>query len=190
MSRKNWLIVVLLLIGIGGMVALEGYIKPKAHEQAVQYEAEQNDPLTHDIRNSLKFASPYMGNAGNLINLNASLPMRDIERTFQLYPEELTAELRFKSRVGDLKEDMLKQTLVYNSTANFAMIDNLDTLIFKFEDRSFTIRRDEVEAWYGIGTGLASLREAVTWEKEVQARLHDNKYVSEYVDNLIEIKNL
>ena len=113
-----------------------------------------------------------------------------MERTFQLYPEELTAELRFKSTVGDLKEDMLKQTLVYNSTANFAMIDNLDTLIFKFEDRSFTVRRDEVEAWYGIGAGLASLREAVTWEKEVQSRLRDNKYVSEYVANLIEIKIL
>lgn len=190
MSKKNWLIVTLLLIGVAGMAALEGFIKPQADEQAVQYEAEQNDPLTHDIRNSLSFASPYMGNAGNLINLNASLPMRDIERTFQLYPEELTAELRFRARAGDLQEEKLKQLLVYNSTANFAMIDNLEKLILAFEDQTFTIRRDEVESWFGNQVTLASLRDAGTWEKEVQSRLDDMKFVGDYVENLVERKFL
>ena len=190
MSRKNWLIVALLLVGVAGMAALEGVIKPRANEQAVQYEAAQNDPLTHDIRNSLGFASPYLGNAGNLINLNASLPMRDIGRTFQLYPEELTAKLRFQARAGDLQEEKLKQLLVYNSTANFAMIDNLQKLIFVFEDQAFTIRRDEVESWYGSQVTLASLRDAGTWEKEVQSRLDDMKYVGDYVENLIERKYL
>ncbi len=190
MSKKNWLIVALLLIGVVGIAALEGFIKPKADEQAVQYEAEQNDPLTHDIRNSLSFASPYMGDAGNLINLNASLPMRDIERTFQLYPEELTAEIRFQARAGDLQEEKLKQLLVYNSTANFAMIDNLEKLIFAFEDQTFTIRRDEVESWYGNQVTLASLRDARTWEKEVQSRLDDMKFVGDYIENLVERKFL
>lgn len=186
MSRKNWLIIMLLLIGIGSIVAVEGFIKPRAHEQAIQYEAEQNDPLTHDIRRSLEFASPYMGNASNLMNLNASLPMRDIGRTFQLYPEQLTAELRFQVRAGDLQEEKLKQLLVYNSTANFVMIDNLQKLILTFEDQVFTIRRDEVESWYGSQVPLASLRDVGTWKKEVQARLDDSNYVSEYVDNLVE----
>lgn len=190
MSKKNGLIVILLLIGVAGMAALEGFIKPQADEQAVQYEAEQNDPLTHDIRNSLSFASPYMGNAGNLINLNASLPMRDIERTFQLYPEELTAELRFRARAGDLQEKKLKQLLVYNSTANFAMIDNLEKLIFAFEDQTFTIRRAEVESWFGDQVSLASLRDAGTWEEEVQSRLDDMKFVGDYVENLVERKLL
>ncbi|KOP66934.1 hypothetical protein AMS62_18080 [Bacillus sp. FJAT-18019] len=185
MSRRNWLIIMLCLIGIGSIVAVEGFIKPRAQEQAIQYEAEQNDPLTHDIRKSLEFASPYMGNASNLINLNASLPMRDIGRTFQLYPEQLTVELRFQARAGDLQEEKLKQLLVYNSTANFVMIDNLEKLIFTFEDQVFTIRRDEVESWYGSKVSLASLRDAATWEKEVQSRLGDSNYVSEYVDSLV-----
>ncbi|MGG3282038.1 DUF4825 domain-containing protein [Paenibacillus solani] len=184
MNRKNWIIIMLLLIGIGSIVAVEGFIKPRAHEQAIQYEAEQNDPLTHDIRKSLKFASPYMGNASNLMNLNASLPMRDIGRTFQLYPEQLTAELRFQARAGDLQEEKLKQLLVYNSTANFVLIDNLQKLIFAFEDQAFTIRRDEVVSWYA-NAPLASLRDAATWEKEVQSRLDDSNYVSEYVDSLV-----
>lgn len=185
MSRKNWLIIVLLLIGIGSIVAVEGFIKPKAQEQAIQYEAEQDNPLTHDIRNSLEFASPYMGDASNLMNLNTSLPMRDIGRTFQLYPEQLAAELRFQARAGDLQEEKLKQLLVYNSTANFVMIDNLQKLIFTFEDQVFTIQRDEVESWYGSKASLASLRDAATWEKEVQSRLGDSNYVSEYVESLV-----
>ncbi len=186
MSRKNGLIIVLLLIGIGGMIALEGYIKPRAHAQAIQYEAEQNDPMTHDIRNSLSFASPYMGNAGNFINLNASLPLREIGRTFQLYPEERTAELRFQAGARALKEEKLKEFLLYNSTANFVMIDNLEKLIFAFEDQVFSISRDKVETWYGSTGSLASLRDAKTWETEVQSRLQDAEYVSDYVEKLVE----
>ncbi|MEK3782753.1 hypothetical protein [Paenibacillus sp. FSL R5-0810] len=55
MSRKNVWIVVLLIIGISGLIALEGFIKPRANAQAVRYEAEQNDPLTHDIRQSIPY---------------------------------------------------------------------------------------------------------------------------------------
>lgn len=60
MSKKNIWILILLIIGIGGIIAIEGYAKPKAREQAAQYEAEQKSPYTHDISRSLKFRSKYM----------------------------------------------------------------------------------------------------------------------------------
>ncbi|MEK4114907.1 DUF4825 domain-containing protein [Paenibacillus sp. FSL W8-0919] len=185
MSRKNVWIVVLLIIGISGLIALEGFIKPRANAQAVRYEAEQNDPLTHDIRQSIPYLNKYMGNAVNFANLNASLPFRSIGRTIQMYPDRLTAEILYQARAGELAPDKLNAFFMYNSTANFALIDNLEELIFTFEDQSFTIRRDEVETWYREVGSVALLRDADLWRAHVQSRIADEDQVTDFVTSVV-----
>jgi len=90
------LIIALLLIGLGVLAFIEGYIKPEMRKKEQQYLSEQKDPLTHDFNRLLKFKSRYMGDASNLSNLNLNLPLYEIPRTFQLYPETLTAEINYQ----------------------------------------------------------------------------------------------
>lgn len=186
MKRTGIWIVVLLIVGVIGFAAIEGYVKPELSKQAEQYEIDQNDPLTHDIQPSLAFTSQYMGDAGNLINLNASLPFRNTSRTFQLYPEELTAEIRYQAAPSELNRQKLEEILLYNATANFVMIDNLQKLRFVFEDDTvFVVEREEVEAWYDTEQGLASLRNSEDWEEHVRARLGDADYVQRFAELVI-----
>ncbi|GAB6926737.1 hypothetical protein JCM10914A_07200 [Paenibacillus sp. JCM 10914] len=188
MKKRNGLIILLLILGIVGMIYVEGYLKPKAHEETLQYELEQNDPATHDIRRSLKYANQYMGNAGNLSNLNISLPWHDLRRTFQLYPDELTAEIRYQAVAYEQDRQKLKQFLAYNSTANFVMIDNLELLVLEFEDLSFTIQRKDVAAWFidQSGHNLIDLQHPETWHSEVQTRVQQEEYAQQFVERLVE----
>ncbi|SMF75696.1 protein of unknown function [Paenibacillus uliginis N3/975] len=185
MSKKNIWILILLIIGIGGIIAIEGYAKPKAREQAAQYEAEQKSPYTHDISRSLKFRSKYMGNAGNIINLNNSLPYSDMNNTFQLYPDELTAELKYKVLSAELETAKLQEMLLYVATANFVMIDNLQALRLTFEDAVFTIQRKTVEEWYGGEGSLVLLQNKQNWRELVQDKMKDREFTQKFNDQLV-----
>lgn len=190
MNKKNIWILVLLIIGITGIVAVEGYAKPKAREQAVQYEAEQKSPYTHDISRSLKFKSKYMGDASNLSNLNYSLPFNELDRTFQLFPDDLTAELKYKDSSSKLDAAKLEEMLVYNTTANFVMIDNLQALQFTFEDTAFSIQRKAVEEWYGGEDKLALLQNEQQWREVVQNKMKDREYIQKFNDQLVKRGNI
>lgn len=183
MKKKNWLILILLLIGGIGYGVVEAYIVPQMEEKQETYQEEQQDPITHDFESILKFKSKYMGDAGNFINLNGHLPLNDLERTYQMYPDELTAEIHFKAKASQVDQKLLKQALIYNSTANFVLIDNLEVLHFNFENMTYTLQRNMVEEWYGVS--LAALQSPDVWKKEVQEKLTDEGYISEFMaDNV------
>lgn len=186
MNKKNIWILILLIIGISGIVAVEGYAKPKVREQEARYAAEQQNPYTHDISRTLQFKSKYMGDAGNLMNLNNSLPFNELNRTYQLYPDELTAELKFPTSSVYVDAAKLKEMLVYNTTANFAMIDNLQVLRLTFEDITFTIHRKAVEEWYGGEDSLRPLQNEKQWHEVVQTKMKDNAYIEQFNEQLVE----
>ncbi len=178
MTKNTW-IVVLLGFGLLGLILLEGYIKPEIGYITPDLRQEQ-DPLTHDLSSVVGFRSRYMGNAPNLANLNGRLPLNHIPRTLQLHPEDLTAEINYQESVSGIESEMLRRSLVYNATANFALIENLELLIFNFEDRSFTITRTAVESWYE--GDLTSLLSEERWNSGVQLRLSDRAYVDRFFE--------
>jgi hypothetical protein len=187
MKKINIILVMLVLIGVVGITYIEVYTKPQIRRQEQKYTDEQKEPLTHDFKRVLKYKSKYMGDASNLSSLNANLPLSNISKTFQLYPEELTVDINYKESIGRIDELQLKQALIYNSTANFALIDNLKVLRFNFQGSSYTITRSEVEKWYGIE--LSQLQDPLTWQKHVQRKLTDISYVDSFIKELVKIKS-
>ncbi len=181
MKKRNILIIALLVIGLGALALVEGYIKPGMRKKEEQYLAEQEEPLTHDFSRLLKFKSRYMGDASNLANLNAALPLSGIERTLELFPESLTAEINFQGSAAAVEAGLFNRALVYNTTANFALIENLEVLILNFEGDSYTISRSAVEGWYGVR--LASLQNRDTWAEKVQRPLSNRAYVHSFIEN-------
>jgi hypothetical protein len=179
MKRRNILIIALLLLGLGTLALVEGYLKPELRKEKEQYLAGQKDPLTHDFGRLLRFKSPYMGDASNLSNLNADLPLGEIPRMFQLDPDNLTAEITYQGSIDSLETDLFERALVYNATANFVLIGNLETLHLNFENGSYSITRRAVEGWYG--TGLDSLQEESRWREKVQRPLADRAAVTSFI---------
>lgn len=180
MKKVNILIIALLVVGICGLALVEGYIMPEMRRREQQYLSEQGDPLTHDFNRLLKFKSRYMGDASNLSNLNLNLPLYEIPRTFQLYPETLTAEINYQDSLTGIEAALFDRALVYNATANFVLVENLETLILNFGKDSFTISRCAVESWYGIE--LASLQNEARWAEKVQRPLSDRAYVKSFIE--------
>ena len=190
MNKTNMWIVLLLVAGICGFAYIEGYAKPIAKEKEARYEAEQKDPRTHDISRTAKYRNGYMGDATNLSNLNHTLPYDGHGMTFQLYPDELTAELKFKVSSKEWEPAKLKAMLMYNSTANFVFIDNLQKLRMTFSDAEYTIERKKAEEWYGEAERLSALRDGQRWKEDVQGRVDDPAAVDAFYDQVVEVKGV
>ena len=180
MKKRNILIVALLILGLGALALVEGYIKPEMRRKEELYLAEQGEPLTHDFGRLLEFKSHYMGDAPNLFHLNACLPLGEIQRWYELYPETLTAEISYQASPAAVEAELFNRALVYNATANFVLIDNLEALILNFEGASYTISRSAVESWYGVD--LTSLQDADRWAEKVQRPLSDRGYVHSFIE--------
>lgn len=169
MSTINRWIIVLLMVGLCGLIYMEAFVKPGIAKREERYQLEQLDPSTHDLNYVLPYKNKYMGNASNLSNLNRHLPLADLRSTFQLYPDRLTAEIHFDKAAAHVNETLLRRTLIYNATANFALIDNLQGLVFRFTDLSYTFTREEVQSWYG--ERFEHLLDREVWNREVKGRL-------------------
>lgn len=176
MKTRNKIIIFLLIIGIVSFAFVNGVIIPKINANKQQYIAEQQNPSAHDLESILKFKNKYMGDAPNMINLFHSLPLSNVGTTFQMFPDQLTTDVNYQETVANIGTLEVKKALIYNATAAFALISNLESLNFKFSDSSsYKVNRDEVEKWYGEKT--ASLLSDKTWKEKVQTKLDDNQYV-------------
>ncbi len=179
MRKRSILIIVLLVVGILGLALVEGYIKPQMKAREERYILEQADPLTHDFGRLLKFKSPYMGDASNLANLNSNLPLGEIPRRFQLYPDSLMAEIYYQATPEEIGKGLFERALVYTATANFVLIDNLDALVLNFVGASYTISRYALESFYGLE--LSVLQDKTKWAEIVQCPLEDRSYVKSFI---------
>lgn len=186
MKTINMLIALLIVVGILGLSLVEGYIKPGREKQEQQYLLEQKDPLTHDFSRALQYRNQYMGNASNLSNLNASLPLADLERSLQLHPEKFTLEIFYKEAAIFIDPELFKRSLVYNATANFALIDNLEALSLHFEGGTYTANREAIAQWYGMEP--EALQHTERWKNVVQDKLKEKSYVERFIGEVFEIE--
>ncbi|GGH18359.1 DUF4825 domain-containing protein [Paenibacillus segetis] len=175
MKTRNTIIIILLMLGIGLFTVVQGWIIPQQEQDKQRYIMEQQSPLTHDIGSVLKFKSKYMGDFSNFDNLISSLPLNRVDRSYQLYPEQLTAQINYEETVLGIGQERVELGLIYNATAAFALIDNLEGINFNFMDVDYQVKRQDVENWYG--TTLSALLVEDTWGAKVQEKLADDEYV-------------
>lgn len=178
MKTRRVIISILLVIGILAFSVTEFIIKPKKERKETKYKLEQQDALTHDFKNVIKYKSKYMGDSSNIINLNYALPLNNIPRTNEIDSKNLEYIINYKEALENMDEDKVKADLIYNATANFALIDNLQAITFNFTGKAFRITRNYLKDWYK--ENLSSLTEESKWKTAVQEKLADKNYVNEF----------
>ncbi|MCF8567364.1 DUF4825 domain-containing protein [Alicyclobacillus tolerans] len=171
-------IIVLVIVGVVALCFIEFGVKAKIRHRQQQYATAQLNPQTNDFKNIVKFKSPYMGNNSNDENLNANLPFANVPHTFLIHPTAHELDIRYTESVQDLGMAMsqFQASLVYDATANLALIDNLNAITFTFSGASYHTTRARVESWYGVTAG--KLTNASTWQQDVQSKLSDLKYAT------------
>lgn len=188
MKKINLIIIILILAGMIGTTYVEAYVKPQMNKDKEQYAENQQDPEKHDFKAIIKYSNKYMGNASNIINLNYNLPLGNIQKTFQLVPDKLTVEINYEKDSSKIDQKTLSEALIYNSTANFVLIDNLQVIKFNFKEASYTISRDSVENWYDVK--LSNLKNEAAWEKNVQNKLNNESYVDSFISKNVAKENI
>ncbi|GMA64135.1 DUF4825 domain-containing protein [Alicyclobacillus fastidiosus] len=173
-KRRNVLIIVLLIIGVIALCVVEFGVKARLRQQQA-YQVAQLNPLTNDFANIVKFKNPYMGNNANDANLNANLPLANVPHTFVIHPQTRELDIRYTETIQDIGFTNVQSSLVYNATANFALIDNLDSMRFVFPGASYHVTRALVQSWYGVAP--ATLANQTAWKQNVQSKLANPQYV-------------
>jgi len=178
MKTRNRLIICLAVIGVIACLIVQGYIIPQNNYEKAQYITQQQNPSTHDLNSILKYKNKYMGNISNLSNLFYNLPLNNLGISFRLFPDKLTAEVNYKEavwRINESDENKVNKALIYNSTAAFALIDNLEEIDYNFTGSSFKVKRADVEKWYG--SNLSWLLTKDTWKNKVQDKLENYDFI-------------
>jgi hypothetical protein len=186
MKTRNKLIICLAIMGIVLFGLVQGIVIPKNNQKKNEYMAQQQDPIIHDLNSILKYKTKYMGDSSNIVNLFNKLPLNNIQMSYELFPGKLTAELNYKDSIENIKADKVNKALIYNSTAAFALVDNLEVINYNFPDGEYKVLRSDVEKWYGTElTGLLSSKE---WENKVQNKLKDIEYVDNFAKAVLKRK--
>ncbi len=197
MKRRNRLILALLILGTMAMgVTLT--IQSRENARRESYLNAQLDGSTADLDYILPYKNAYMGNASNSINLFYHLPLSGNPMTFEIFPDTLTLEVNINARVTEAGKNNLKDTpialeglkevidsyftntvykaLIYNSTAAFSLIGNLENVVYRFTDAEFRVNRADVEKLY---KDFNKLLEESEWKEQVQKPLEDEAYIAE-----------
>ncbi|WP_208560387.1 DUF4825 domain-containing protein [Marinilactibacillus kalidii] len=182
---KDYFSIGLFLIGLIVFIGIQLIFLPNRYEAEERYAQEQMNPLTQDFNYINEYESEYMGDNSNTINLFRNLPMTQNDMTFQLYPEELKIEVHYPTTLNeaaqleigyDENEKDSYRALLYNATAGFALIKNVEQLTFIFEDKIIDFERSDIETLY---TDLDWLIDENTWISEVQQPLENDQYVED-----------
>ncbi|WP_145320969.1 DUF4825 domain-containing protein [Paenibacillus xylanexedens] len=184
MRIRNIWIITLVVLGIIGLVIVEGFVNPKIEAKQARYEEEQKNPLTHDFAALAKYRSPYMGDNSNLSHLNQALPLRERLNGYQLYPETFTVQVNYSLDTREMDAEELERILVYNAVANFVMIDNLEQIVYQFENTSHTLRRESAQQW--TGTELKELQNTELWNSIVREKLVEPAQVKEAFSQIVD----
>ncbi len=197
MKNKNKLIIGLLIVGIALFSIVQFVAVPKYNAKEKRYISEQLDATTHDINYILPYKNEYMGNNSNTVNLFWHLPLATSEIKFQLFPDSFTVQIDYQDillnigkesmshkafsafgstdELNKIYENEVKKSLIYNSTAAFALIGNLKNIKFLFSDVAYEVRREDVEALYD---DFDNILNETNWKNEVQNSLTDSAYVT------------
>lgn len=158
MQKSIWFIIgIVLMLLIGVIFVLNGNQK-----QVEEDKMQQLSVSTHDFQKVLAYENDFMGNASNMNNLFNNLPLSNYKGMVELDSESFIFTVNYDT-VGD------DQTVIYNATAAFVLIKNLEVIEMRFTNRSYVITRENVEKWFG--SNLDQLTDPALFKEKVQKPL-------------------
>ncbi|MFJ7828076.1 DUF4825 domain-containing protein [Psychrobacillus sp. NPDC096623] len=149
-----------LVVGIS-LVLLLGvvYVLSNNQKQVAQEDVKQLTVETHDFQKVLAYENDYMGNNSNITNLFNNLPFSNYRDLVELDSDTRTFVVNYNTS-GDEK------TVIYNATAAFVLIKNLEVINMRFSHQSYVITRENVEQWFE--DDYASLIDPKVFKEKVQ----------------------
>lgn len=185
MKNKKNIVIGLIIAGIivFGVIQFIS-IKEKNYDQAKSIITTQKAD-TNDLDKILKYKNKYIGDAPNVTNLFNNLLLNNIKMDFKIFSDKFELEVNYKDNAQNIGEEMVKHALIYNSTAAFALIENLKVIDYNFIGSSYQLKREDIESLY---PNFSNILENENWSKYVQSKMEDNQYLTESFQKVIKEK--
>ncbi|WP_172371029.1 DUF4825 domain-containing protein [Sporosarcina jiandibaonis] len=179
MDKRSHMLILVVLIGVPLFIWIQFFEVP--NKVKIGEEKMQQDPLTHNFEKVTSFENPYMGDASNMGGLFSALPLNNYRGPLEMDAEKFSVIVEYNLDV-DVSTETVKQAVVYNTTAAFTLIGNLQEIKLLFGDESYIVTRENVEKWFG--TTLVDFKDPKIFKEKVQQKLTDdiNKWVSAYTE--------
>ncbi|CAM3643130.1 DUF4825 domain-containing protein [Marinicrinis lubricantis] len=134
----------------------------------------QDDDSRTDL---FQYKNSYVGDSsavGNIVKqLAHSEELNQISLETQNEPYGITLE--YKDIDAERLDDEMQETVIANSTFLFALIKNVDWIIFKFPDQEFSVTKEKVEDWYN--TNLDAIDNEQDLKSLIQKQLNAEESV-------------
>lgn len=166
MDRKRLIMGLIVIIAIPLYVWIAYYEIPG--KARIGEEKLQQDPMKHDFEKVLEFESNYMGDASNTSALFQLLPLNEYKGSIEMDPDRFSLVVHYQASIAELGEKA-EQAFLYNTTAAFIMLKNLEVVELRFLDDSYKVHRENVEKWFGEEFG--TLIEPDVFKEKVQKPL-------------------
>lgn len=177
--KKNKIILWLLALATVLFLLIVFVVAPVIQKKQNQYAANQTDALTHDIAVLKEFKSPNMGDAANIGNLFYALPLNNISMKFQINSETCALTVHYLDTVWNIGEEKVKRDLIYNTVAAMAAIDNLAEITYEFSGNTYSFKREQFEAVFGMPLSKL-LTDNSAWKEKVQEQLKSTAFVKQF----------
>lgn len=179
MSKKNKVIICLLVIAAILFCVIQFVIIPANQVRQAKYTRNQTDALTHDITAIQDYKRPYVGDVSNIGNLFWNLPLNNISMKFQIDSDTCSLTVNYLDTVWNVGKEKVYRDLIYNSVAAMAAIDNLSAVTYEFFGDKFFFDRKQIETVFG--TPLSKLLDKETWNEEVQSQLNSPHFEKRFL---------
>ncbi|CAM3149552.1 DUF4825 domain-containing protein [Filibacter tadaridae] len=166
MEKRRLVMIIIVILAIPLFIWLQFFEVP--NKVKIGEAKLQQDPETHEFEKVKSYENDYMGNNSNMGNLFSELPLNKYQETFEIDSEALSLTMHYNARVDEIGKKA-EQAVLYNTTAVFVLIGNMQKIEMKFEDKSYTVTRKNVEDWYG--GKLDKLKKVDEFKKDVQQPL-------------------
>ena len=136
MKKRRLFIVIVVILAISVFLWIQFFEVP--NKMKISEANIQENPETHDFEKVLEYENAFMGNASNTIHLFGNLPLSQRVGTFEMDSDTFLLIINY-SYGEDESERMVQQSVIYNTTAAFVLIKNMQQVEMRFPNESFIV---------------------------------------------------
>ena len=202
---KNYRLPMILLLIVGLLFWTKFSLIPQQQAAAEAYAIAKLSPFTNSMEDLTPYRNAHMGNQNNTSKLFKALPLAGVEKVFWYHTQYYSVHIDYMPKVAEvgatnmmqrlgetefarlsvskdfplLCEQEVYTDLVYNSAVAFALLDDLQMMIYSFADQDFAIDRSVLSE--STGWNWQQLFTTEAW-----IEMTDDLADQVFVDNIID----
>lgn len=138
------------------------------------------------IENIIKYKNKYIGNNSNDSYLIGNLPLSEYGYVFEIDSINLGLTIDYHITDWYINENQyLEKCLIYNTVSIFALIDNVEQIIFNFSGNSYIVTRNQIEELYPNYDEIVSNEiNQNNFYKYLENKMNDNEFIKSVFEEI------